>query len=261
MKMHRMKTIAVALSLSVGSVVGSSASLQADPLTDVLKVGQAKTTAAQKSQQKIDKLSDETRNSLQDYKRVMKLVEDLQVYNKKLELQVNNQNQRLSSMENSIAEVTVIQRQITPLIIRMIDGLEQFVSLDLPFHTEERQNRIEFLKNSVDRSDLTVAEKFRQVLEAYKIENEYGRKIDSYKDTISINNADREVNIFRVGRVALLFQTTDTEISGVWDKKTRSWVELNSAEYRNAIMKGIRVAKKQASIDILDMPIAAPEAI
>jgi hypothetical protein len=256
-----MKTIAVALSLSVGSVVGSSASLQADPLTDVLKVGQAKTTAAQKSQQKIDKLSDETRNSLQDYKRVMKLVEDLQVYNKKLELQVNNQNQRLSSMENSIAEVTVIQRQITPLIIRMIDGLEQFVSLDLPFHTEERQNRIEFLKNSVDRSDLTVAEKFRQVLEAYKIENEYGRKIDSYKDTISINNADREVNIFRVGRVALLFQTTDTEISGVWDKKTRSWVELNSAEYRNAIMKGIRVAKKQASIDILDMPIAAPEAI
>jgi hypothetical protein len=38
-------------------------------------------------------------------------------------------------------------------------------------------------------------------------------------------------------------------------------VELNSAEYRNAIMKGIRVAKKQASIDILDMPIAAPEAI
>ena len=261
MKMHRMKTIAVALSLSVGSVVGSSASLQADPLTDVLKVGQAKTTAAQKSQQKIDKLSDETRNSLQDYKRVMKLVEDLQVYNKKLELQVNNQNQRLASMENSIAEVTVIQRQITPLIIRMIDGLEQFVSLDLPFHTEERQNRIEFLKNSVDRSDLTVAEKFRQVLEAYKIENEYGRKIDSYKDTISINNADREVNIFRVGRVALLFQTTDTEISGVWDKKTRSWVELNSAEYRNAIMKGIRVAKKQASIDILDMPIAAPEAI
>ena len=261
MKMHRMKTIAVALSLSVGSVVGSSAPLQADTLTDVLKVGQAKTTAAQKSQQKIDKLSDETRNSLQDYKRVMKLVEDLQVYNKKLELQVNNQNQRLASMENSIAEVTVIQRQITPLIIRMIDGLEQFVSLDLPFHTEERQNRIEFLKNSVDRSDLTVAEKFRQVLEAYKIENEYGRKIDSYKDTISINNADREVNIFRVGRVALLFQTTDTEISGVWDKKTRSWVELNSAEYRNAIMKGIRIAKKQASIDILDMPIAAPEAI
>ena len=49
-------------------------------------------------------------------------------------------------------------------------GLETFVELDVPFHMEERMQRIEFLRNNLDRSDVSIAEKFRQVLEAYKIE-------------------------------------------------------------------------------------------
>lgn len=256
MNMHRMKTLAVALALSVGSAMA----VNADPLSDVLKVGQKKTIAAQKSQQKIDKLADDTRDKLSEYKQTMKLVDDLKVYNAKLGIQIDNQLKRLGSIEKSISEVTVIQRQITPLLIRMIDSLEQFVELDIPFHSSERQQRIAFLRDNVDRDDLTVAEKFRQVLEAYKIENEYGRKIDAYKDSIPIDGVDREVNIFRVGRIALMYQTTDGEISGAWDQKQRQWVELDSSEYRTAIRNGIRIAKKQASIDILTVPVAAPEA-
>ncbi len=265
MNMHRTKTIAFALALSLGSMVGVNDQLNAaesaDGLGAVLKVGQARTGAAQKSQVKIDALSDQTRDRLQEYKRLMKLVEDLRVYNKKLDIQIGRQNERQATLEKSISEVTVIQRQITPLLIRMIDGLEQFVGLDVPFHLKERQDRIQFLRNNLDRPELTVAEKFRQVLEAYKIENEYGRKVDTYKDTIQINGADREVNMFRVGRIALLYQTSDTENSGVWDQRSRTWVELDSAQYRNAILKGVRIAKKQASIDILTLPIAAPEAV
>jgi len=105
-----------------------------------------------------------------------------------------------------------------------------------------------------------VAEKFRQVLEAYKIENEYGRKIDAYKGSVEIDGVERDVNFFRVGRVALLYQTTDTEVSGAWDQASRSWVKLDSGEYRNAIMKGLRIARKEASIDLMNLPISAPEA-
>ena len=149
---------------------------------------------------------------------------------------------------------------MTPLVIRMIDGLEQFVELDVPFHIDERRQRVAFLRGNLDRSDVSVAEKFRQVLEAYKIENEYGRKIDAYKGSVDIGGTERDVNFFRVGRVALLYQTTDTQVSGAWDQASRSWVELDNGEYRNAIMKGLRVARKEASIDVLNLPIAAPEA-
>ncbi len=69
----------------------------------------------------------------------------------------------------------------------------------------------------------------------------------------------RTSNIFRVGRIALLYQTTDAEQSGVWNQKDRTWAELDPGEYRGAILQGIRIAKKQASIGILTLPIYAPE--
>jgi hypothetical protein len=260
MNMHRLKTALFAALVSVVANWGVVATAQADTLDNILDVGEAKTKAAQKSQVKIDKLADQTRDLFQDWKTVNKQIEGLRVYNARLQKQIDNQIRRVGDIENSIQQVTVIQRQMTPLVIRMIDGLEKFVALDVPFHMAERNQRIEFLRSNLDRSDVTVAEKFRQVLEAYKIENEYGRKIDAYKGTIEIDGVERDVNFFRVGRIALLYQTTDTELSGAWDQDARDWVDLDRGAYRNAIMKGLRIARKEASIDVLNLPIPAPEA-
>lgn len=260
MTMHRLKNVLIAALISAGALVGSVAAVQASTLDSILDVGEAKNTAARKSQVKIDRLADETRDLLTDYKTVTKQNDGLKVYNARLQRQIDNQNARLLEIDDSIAQVTIISRQMTPLVIRMIEGLEQFVNLDVPFHMDERQQRIDFLRANLDRSDVTVAEKFRQVLEAYKIENEYGRKIDAYKGSVEIEGAERDVNFFRVGRIALLYQTTDTEISGAWDQSSRSWVSLERGEYRNAIMKGLRIARKEASIDLINLPVAAPEA-
>jgi multidrug efflux pump subunit AcrA (membrane-fusion protein) len=259
MNMHRFKTIALAVTMSFAALLGSQT--QANTVDAVLNVSQTKTVAAQQSQQAVDKLAEETGNLLQDYKTVMKQVDGLRVYNARLEKQIANQQQRIQDIETSIDQVTVIQRQVTPLVIRMIDSLEQFVKLDIPFLMEERTQRIAFLRNNVDRSDLSVAEKFRQVLEAYKIENEFGRKVTAYKGSLPIEGVDRDVNFFQVGRVALLYQTTDTEVSGAWDKAAGEFVQLDKGEYRNAILKGLRVARKEASIEILKLPISAPEAV
>lgn len=260
MTMHRLKKALIAALFAGGALAGTVATVQAASLDAVLKVGEAKNEAARKSQAKVDKLADETRDLLTDYKTVMKQIDGLEVYNARLQRQIDNQMVRIGEIDESIDQVTIISRQMTPLIIRMIDGLEKFVELDVPFHMEERQQRIAFLRSNLDRSDVSVAEKFRQVLEAYKIENEYGRKIDAYKGSVEIDGTERDVNFLRVGRIALLYQTTDTEISGAWDQASRSWVPLERGEYRNAIMKGLRIARKEASIDLMNLPVAAPEA-
>ncbi|MEZ5570506.1 MAG: DUF3450 domain-containing protein [Halioglobus sp.] len=260
MTMHRLKEVLIAMLLVAGTLGGTVAAVQASTLDSVLAVGKSKNDAARKSQAKIDKLADETRDLLSDYKTVTKQIDGLKVYNTRLQKQIDNQTARIGEIDASIDQVTVISRQITPLIIRMIDGLQKFVELDVPFHMEERQQRISFLRSNLDRSDVSVAEKFRQVLEAYKIENEYGRKIDAYKGNVEIDGVDRDVSFLRVGRIALLYQTTDTELSGAWDQASRSWVALDRGEYRNAIMKGLRIARKEASIDLMNMPVAAPEA-
>jgi len=261
MKMHRLKKVLIAAAASFAVVGGLGVVAQANTLDAIIKVGEEKNQAARESQGRVDRLADEARSLLQDYKTVMKQVDGLKVYNERLERQIAAQERRLDDIGNSIEQVTVIQRQMTPLVVRMIDGLEQFVLLDVPFHIGERQERVAFLRRNLDRADVTVAEKFRQVLEAYKIESEYGRKIDSYKGTVEIDGTERDVNFLRIGRIALLYQTTDTEISGAWDQANRTFVQVPRGEFRSAIMRGLRIARNEATIDLMAMPIPAPETL
>lgn len=260
MTMHRMKNVFVAALISVGTLVGTVAVVQASTLDSILKVGEDKNSAARKSQAKVDRLADETRDLLSDFKTVMKQVDGLVVYNDRLQRQIENQLQRIGNIEESIEQVTIVQRQMTPLVIRMIDGLEQFIELDVPFNKAERMQRVAFLRSNLDRADVSVAEKFRQVLEAYNIELQYGRGIQTYRDTIDVGGAPRDVDFLRIGRVALVYQSTDGAVSGAWDKSSGSWVDLPAGEYNAAIRKGIRIANKQATIELLNMPVSAPEA-
>lgn len=253
--MQRLKRVTLA-TVCLLPLTASAASVDS-----VLQAENSRTKAAQSSQARINKTADQANDALQAYKQEVKVIEDLTVYNKKLELQVSKQQERLDGIQKAITDVTVIQRQIMPLLIRMIDSLEKFVELDVPFQQAERQERIGFLRANLDRTDLTTAEKFRQVLEAYKIENEYGRKVDHYTDSISIDGKDREVTMLQVGRIALLYQTTDGELSGAWDKEQSKFVPLSNDEYRDAVQRGIRIAKKQASIDILTVPVPAARAM
>jgi hypothetical protein len=152
-----------------------------------------------------------------------------------------------------------MQRQMLPLIERMILQLEQFIALDLPFHTVEREERIAFLKGSLERSDLSTAEKFRQLLEAWKIENEYGRKVESYAATIVLDGEERDVQMLRVGRLALLYQTLDGSLTGAWDKNASSWQALDSGQFNKATRQAIKMANKQANIDVMTIPVPQAE--
>ena len=261
MKTYRLKSLSIVLIAFVGSFAGPLSMAQNETLDTILAVGSNKNKSARASQAKIDKLSEQTRDLYTQYKTVMKQVDGLKVYNARLQRQIDNQIRRIAQIEASIDQVTVIQRQMTPLVIRMVDSLEKFVSLDVPFHIEEREKRIGFLRNNLDRSDVSVAEKFRQALEAYKIENEYGRKIDTYEGSVEIGGAERDVSFLRIGRIALLYQSIDGETAGAWDQDAREWVELDGRAYQNAIRQGIRIADKTAVIDLMNLPVSAPEAL
>ena len=146
------------------------------------------------------------------------------------------------------------------LITRMNDALTDFVEIDLPFQETERLERISFVQDSVGKPDLNVAEKFRQVLEAYQIENDYGRKIDTYQDIVEIDGEEKEVDVLRVGRVALVAQTRDATTTVVWNHSDKTWQKLDAGTYRNSVREGIKMSKKQASIDLVTLPIPAPVA-
>ena len=251
----RLKTLVAAICIGGGASIAVAQSI--DP---IVEVGKQRTAAAKVSQAKIDRLADETASLLSDYKTVMKQVDGLKVYNARLERQIANQEKRIRDIDASIAEASVIQRQIPPLVTRMLDGLEQFINLDMPFDLDTRLGNIEAVRANMDRSDVTSAEAFRQVLELYSIELQYGRGIEAYTDTIELGGAEREVDILRIGRVALVYQSTDGAETGAWNKDSQSWEELSAGDYAAAVRKGVRIAKKQATIELLNMPVSAPEA-
>ena len=246
-------TLALALAL------GFSATASAATLADIYQVAERINQQAKTSQAKIDALTEETRQLLNEYKTVLKQVEGLRVYNRQLEKQIGSQRQEMNQLSQSIDEVTIIERQITPLMLRMIEGLDQFVGLDLPFLLDERYNRIEVLREMMDRADVAVSEKFSQVLRAFQIENEYGRTMEAYADTIQIDGVDRKVDILKVGRVSLVYQTPDGEETGMWNKVNGAWEPVGD-EYTTPVRNGIRMARKQLSVDMLTLPITGPEA-
>jgi hypothetical protein len=228
-------------------------------LDQILQKQQGRTKLAQESQERIDGVVKQTRSLEDQYKATLKEIEGLQVYNTLLSLQVDNQMLKMQDLRTSIDQVEVINRQIVPIMTQMIDGIDQFVELDVPFLKEERVERVAKLKELMERDDITVAEKFRKVTEAYQIENDYGSTIEAYKATLEIDGATREVEFLRVGRVALLYQSPDGKVSGAWDQSSRQWQALGS-DYKNQIRQGLKIANKQIAPELVLLPIKAPEA-
>ena len=224
-------------------------------LKPVVKVASDINESAASSQEKINGINDTIDNKVQKFKTINKETDGLRVYNGQLEKQIQNQLDEMASLNKSMDEVSVIERQITPLMIRMIDGLEQFVQLDVPFLPEERSKRVADLREMMDRADVSPSEKFRRVMEAYQVEMDYGRTMEAYSGLLTVGGQERDVDFLRVGRTVLVYQTRDTSLQGVWNKETKQWDELPSST-RTQVTKGLRMAKKQMAPDLLMLPVA-----
>jgi hypothetical protein len=238
--------------------LGTSATVIAADLYAVMDVGADRVKAAQQAQQRIDSVVQQTDALETQYKQIMKQADGLEVYNEYITRQVANQTTELAALESSIDRVSDMERQIMPLMIRMLDGLDQFVKLDVPFLKKEREDRVAGLRALMERADVSVAEKFRRLTEAFQIENDFGRTIETYKDTLVIDGSTLEVNVLRVGRIGLYYQTNDATATGRWDTASRAWVSLGGGDSRNQVRQGLRIANKQVAPDLLLLPLSAP---
>ena len=224
-------------------------------MESVLEVGRDNQILSAQSQNKIDLTERQTDKIVNEWKAVSKQVEGLKLYNEQKRIQIQAQLDLMDKLDEQLVQVVVMQRQIPPLAQRMLESLETFINLDTPFRIEERQNRIDLVRSSLAKPKVTASEQVRQVLEAYNIEAEYGRKIDTYESTLKDGTV---VNILVIGRIGMFYQTKDEQSSGRWNNDTNSWDEL-SGTYRKPIRNGIRMAKKLAPTDMLMMPVIKGE--
>ena len=161
-----------------------SSFVMASEMELVLEVGRDNTELSAKSQAKIDATESDTDKLINEFKVVSKQVEGLKLYNAQKRIQIQAQLDLMDKYDEQLVQVVVMQRQIPPLAQRMLEGLEKYVNLDTPFHIEERKQRLDLVRASLSNPKVTASEQVRQILEAYNIEAEYGRKLDAYDETI-----------------------------------------------------------------------------
>lgn len=251
---HVALTVLGAALLAAGWVAQTAASPQLVNAATAEQVATDKSAAA--SQTKINTLDDDTQTLLGDYRATLRETESLRRYNEQLEKQLTSQEEEMVSIQNQIGEIERTNREIYPLMQRMLETLEQFVKLDLPFLPKERATRIATLKEIMNRADVSTAEKYRRILEAYSVEMEYGRTLEAYEGKLGEGDEARTVNFLRVGRIALMYQTLDGHDTGYWDNTAKAWQE--DSDYEDSVTKGLKVARKQVAPDLIVAPVPAP---
>ncbi|SEG68028.1 DUF3450 domain-containing protein [Halopseudomonas aestusnigri] len=206
------------------------------------------------AQQRINELDQATRAALEAYRHAVTQADALTDYSERMQQLVASQADEIASLQQQIDSVADTQREMLPLIRRMIESLDAFIALDLPFLLDEREERVARLQALLVDPDVSVAELYRRVLEAYQIESEYGRTLEAWRGALKDGDQQRVVEFLRVGRLMLFFQSLDGQHQGYWDAAHGQWQALPSS-YRRALDQGMAIARNEQTPQMLRLPM------
>ncbi len=212
---------------------------------------------AAQSQEIISKIAKESLDLANEYRSALEDINNVRIYNEQLRIRIESQKKEKVSLRKQIHDVENMDTEIVPLMLEMLDALEKFVQLDIPFEKIDREKTLKDLQAMMDRADVTNAEKYRRILEAYQIESEYGRTIGAYRALQNIEGKDLTVDFLRLGRLSLIYQTLDKNKSAYWSQAQKSWVKIPS-KYNRAISLGIKVARNQTAPNFVTAWVSAP---
>ncbi len=212
-----------------------------------------------RSQGRIDDLDSRTQTLLSDYRANLKQLEQLNRYNASQQRQVDAQRREIASLERDINNIASLQRAVQPLMEDMVEALAELIEADVPLLLSERRERVERLRALMDDPSRSPAQRYRLVIEAYQIENEYGRTIEAYRDSIEVDGRLYEnVDFLRIGRLALIFRTDDDQVLKRYDVESRRWVDLDRSLLPDVKMAS-RIAREQIPPDLMFIPVTAPQ--
>lgn len=210
------------------------------------------------AQQRIDSLDDERTRLAREYRVTLNQVSRLERFNESQQKIIASQEQAMQSLREQITSVASLERNIVPLMEDMVEALDKFIRLDAPFLLEERLARVNKLRVLLVEADMSNAEKYRRIMEAYQIENDYGRTIESYQNYLDPDQPETSplVNFLKIGRVSFLYQTLDEKASYFWSPEERQWIPLEDG-YNAPVTRGIKMANEQIPSNLLSVPVIA----
>lgn len=232
----------------------ASLPLSAASLDAALDESQRLAEEAKASQGRIDALDDASRDMLNEYRAAIQQAEALKGYNAQMREMTAAQSKELAGYQQQLDGIERTQQTVAPQMQRMVAVLGEFIAADLPFLPEERGDRLAQLQELLPQPNVSLAEKYRRILEAYQIESDYGRTLEAWRGELQAEGGLRSVEFFRLGRVMLYYQTLDGHESGWWNPQARRW-EILDGSARRPLAQAIAIARQQQAPAYLHLPV------
>ena len=223
-------------------------------LESALNTAKASTSASAASQQRVENLDDEADNAVREYRAVLQQKDNIALFVAQQDIFLQSQKSEIASLRRQLGTVEQIKQGMSPMMLKMAAEIEDAIKGDLPFNLSERLARVDRMKNVLADPDVSPAEQYRQVLNAFKIEVSYGQGIDSYEGAHPTKPGN-VVNFLRFGRVALLYMSKDESEIGRYNLETRSWDALSGAD-AIALRQAVRISKGEAAPNIVYAPVS-----
>jgi len=180
--------------------------------------------------------------------------ERLQTTRYQLKESIAGTRRRIAEKEKQLAAMEQIRNRIEPFLHASLEALRRQIAGDLPFLPEERRQRVRRLAELLGDPEVAISEKYRKVLEAWMVEAEYGNTIEVYQQTIAAENNEMLVNVFRLGRISLFYQTLDRSGSGFFDVAAGTWRPLPD-DYSRTLSAAIDIGTKKKPAELLSLPL------
>jgi len=222
-------------------------------LGQALDTGERSTRQAEQTQTRINQLDDERSNMVGEFRTLIQRKTSAELYARQQSAAVESQERELASLEDQLGRVDEITSQTAPMLGELIDDLEEFIELDLPFRLEQRRENIAELRAHLEDPRVSVVERYRLIMASYTREMEYGRKNDTWTEDILIDGNEVQVQMVLFGRVALVYMDPTKRHAARYDRETKAWVPLDG-KYKDEIAKAVRIIQGKRTQAIMYVP-------
>lgn len=157
-------------------------------------------------------------------------------------------------LENRLEAATDTRKGLEPVMEALYDELTASIAGDLPFAMDERRARLIRIRRALDNPDATAGEKIASLLEALRIEAEYGLAMEAEDVIADVDGSPTALTMFRVGRLALLRFPASGNWVERYDRNTSGWTRLDDDSTRE-LLKGVQISRKRRIAELVSLPI------
>ncbi|GBC62337.1 DUF3450 domain-containing protein [Desulfonema ishimotonii] len=213
---------------------------------------------ARKSQEKADAWGEKRADMLSRIREQKNTQRWLSHQIRKYTVYMEKQEAVMAELARRKAESEKIRMNLEPFLDELSARLAAFIQEDLPFLPEERAERLRALNAVLDNYHMSLADKARRVFEALQVEASYGTNVEQTEGVIRVNGNTIQVSLFRLGRVALFYQTPDGHQSGWFNRESGQWEPL-PGRYGQEIARAMEIAEKKRTPVLLNLPVGSAQ--